>query len=114
MPMVSKTVVFHVIHVGQDLNQGGHGAWGDVCAVGAHLGNACSFGNHLMGFPSNPGCAWTCWPEVKARLPGHSSIFPCCLRKPPVTWHSQRCHLGSASLPEHHCQHQPSPWLGGC
>lgn len=51
MPMVSKTVVFHVIHVGQDLNQGGHGAWGDVCAVGAHLGNACSFGNHLWGSP---------------------------------------------------------------
>lgn len=77
---------------GQDLNQGGHSACGDTCAMRAHLGNDCSFGNHLMWLPPSPGCAWTCWPEGKTRLPGHRNIFPCCSRKPPVTWHSQRCH----------------------
>lgn len=77
---------------GQDLNQGGHSACGDTCAMRAHLGNDCSFGNHLMWLPPSSGCAWTCWPEGKTRLPGHRNIFPCCSRKPPVTWHSQRCH----------------------
>lgn len=74
------------------------------------LGVTCVLWGHILGvtaalettlwLPPSPGCAWTCWPEGKAGLPGHSSIFPCCLRKPPATWHSQRCHLSSASLPE--------------
>lgn len=69
------------------------------------LGVTCVLCGYILGvtaaletlwLPPSPGCAWTCWPEGMAMLLGHSSIFPCCLSKPPVTWHSE--------VPSEQCQ----------
>lgn len=87
---------------GQDLHRGGCSAHADVRAMGAHLGDDCNFGNHFTWLPPNPRSTWTCWLGGKARLLGCGSFFPCCSRKPPAMWHSQRCH------PE---QHQPASSL---